>query len=307
MPSEEELDRAAAILRSGHLVAIPTETVYGLAANALDREAVRRIFKWKGRPLSSPLIVHVASLEMARSLAREWPPEAGILAGAFWPGPLTLVLPKQPIVPDEVTAGLDTVGIRMPSHPVALELIRRTGLPLAAPSANQFTQLSPTTAAHVRQAFGDSVVVVDGGACEVGIESTVVALRNGEVTVLRPGMIAVEAMEALLGRTVHIAGSVEGPHPSPGMHHRHYSPRTRVVLVAANQLPEGAGAYLHISEPQRSGHNMAMPSDPAAYAQRLYQVLHAADALALDWIAIELPPQTPEWAAIHDRLRRAAN
>ncbi|MBL8218821.1 MAG: threonylcarbamoyl-AMP synthase, partial [Bryobacterales bacterium] len=177
MDGEAELNRAAALLRDGRLVAIPTETVYGLAANALDTAAIARIYAMKGRPATSPLIVHVSDVAMARSLARVWPEEAEVLAAKFWPGPLTMVVPKAGIVPGSVTAGLDTVGLRMPSHPVALELIRRAGVPIAAPSANRFTELSPTTAEHVRQAFGEALeCIVDGGACEVGIESTVVSL-----------------------------------------------------------------------------------------------------------------------------------
>src|SRR6266849_3900973 len=185
-----ELHRAAALIRAGELVAFPTETVYGLGANALDPAAVAKIYAAKGRPSGSPLIVHVDSVEMARGLAREWPEKAERLAQRFWPGPLTLVLPKQPHVPDALTAGMDTVGIRMPGNPIALALIREAGLPVAAPSANRFSELSPTTAQHVRDAMGNRVaMVLDGGRTTVGIESTVLSLAGPEAILLRPGMI----------------------------------------------------------------------------------------------------------------------
>lgn len=294
MVSEADLDRAAAILRNGGLVGLPTETVYGLAANALDAEAVVRIYKVKGRPATSPLIVHVAAIEMARGLAREWPLEANILAGAYWPGPLTMVVPKREIVPDVVTAGLNTVGLRMPAHPVALEVIRRAGVPLAAPSANRFTQLSPTTAQHVRDSLGDAVdLVLDGGPCEVGIESTVISLPE-PMTLLRAGHIGKEKMEALLGRPLALAGEVSGAHPAPGMHAKHYSPRTPLVLLRGGELPPGRGICLRL------------PADPVECARALYGLLHEADARNADWIAVEEPPDTPEWAAVRDRLQRAA-
>ncbi|MBV9083366.1 MAG: threonylcarbamoyl-AMP synthase, partial [Acidobacteriaceae bacterium] len=179
MIEEEQLDRAAEVIRRGGLVAFPTETVYGLGANALDARAVRRIYEAKGRPASSPLILHIADLDMARSLASDWPPLAQTLAQQFWPGPLTVVVRKAARVPDEATAGLNSVGIRMPSHPVALDLIRRAGLPVAAPSANRFTQISPTTADHVRASLGDRVdMILDAGPTQVGIESTVVSFAG---------------------------------------------------------------------------------------------------------------------------------
>src|SRR5579872_562925 len=184
------LSSAAERIRAGGVVAFPTETVYGLGANALDAAAVARIFELKGRPSTSPLIVHVSSIDMARRYVTEWPDQAEELARRYWPGPLTMVLPKSSEIPDVVTAGLPTVGIRVPGHPVALELIRLAGVPIAAPSANRFTQLSPTTADHVVQQFGDAVEVLDGGPTDVGIESTVVSLIDGKLTLLRPGMIS---------------------------------------------------------------------------------------------------------------------
>lgn len=288
--------RAAALIREGRLVAFPTETVYGLGANALDAAAVARIFAAKGRPRSSPLIVHVDSIEMARGLAAEWPDAAETLARRYWPGPLTLVVPKQPAIPDIVTAGLGTVGLRMPAHPLALELIRAAGVPIAAPSANRFTELSPTAAGHVPQALAD--YVLDGGPARVGIESTVLSLA-GEPALLRPGVIPLPEIEALIG-PVRIGSPPEaGAHASPGMHPRHYRPATPLRLLPRGApLPAGNGSHLRIGR--------EMPADPLAYAAALYDTLHRLDAESLDWIAVEEPPDTPEWAGVLDRLRRAA-
>ncbi len=294
------ISEAAAKIRAGELVAFPTETVYGLGGNALDAAAVQKIYELKGRPTSSPLIVHVASSQMAREIVAEWPPLAEALTRRWWPGPLTLVLPKKPIIPDIVTAGLHTVGVRMPNHPVALELIHQAGVPIAAPSANLFTGLSPTTADHVRQAFGDSVAVLDGGPATVGLESTVVAIENGKLKLLRPGMIS-------LGDIEQGAAEEGAAHPAPGMHERHYSPRTRMVLVAGpKQLPDRLGAYLWYRKPGLVSRSIHMPADPSRYAARLYAALHDIDAEGWPWIGVEAPPDTPEWAAIRDRLRRAA-
>lgn len=292
-----EILRAAELIRAGELVAFPTETVYGLGANALDPGAIEKIYAAKGRPPSSPLIVHVSSIEMARSLVREWPERAEKLARKFWPGPLTLVLPKQPHVPDRLTAGLPTVGIRMPAHPIALELIRAAGVPIAAPSANPFTRLSPTTAQHVRNALGDRVgMVLDGGPSKVGIESTVLSLAGPDPILLRPGIVSKAEIEAVIGPVKTLASVPEGAHASPGLHARHYSPRTRLIVIEHGQsLPAGRGIRLE------------MPADPSEYAAVLYERLHDADAQAWDWIAIERPPAGDEWAAIRDRLERAAS
>lgn len=299
MVTPEELARAARLIREGELVAFPTETVYGLGANALDARAVRRIFELKGRPAASPLIVHVDSLDMARSLTQDWPELATGLAGRHWPGPLTMVISKRPEVPDIVTAGLPTVGIRMPSHPVALQLIRASGVPIAAPSANRFTQLSPTTAQHVRDAFGDSLVVLDGGPAEVGIESTVVSLAGSEAVLLRPGMIPFEDLR-------QITDPQGAAHPSPGMHPRHYSPRTPLVLVENGRLPHGRVAYLWWRCPASADRSVRMPASPGGYAAALYRTLHELDREGWDAIAVERPPSTAEWAGIADRLNRAS-
>ena len=308
--SSADLRRAAELLRAGRLVAFPTETVYGLGANALDEAAVQRIFDAKGRPLSSPLIVHVSSQAMLEPVVAEWPENARRLARKFWPGPLTLVLPKQPTVPDVATAGLATVGVRMPAHPVALALIHECGLPLAAPSANRFTQLSPTTADHVRQSLGDRVdMILDGGPCTVGIESTVLSLATTPPTLLRPGGIPRAKIEDVIGPVQLLAKPSDGPHASPGLQAKHYSPRTPLFLSRNGEVPEGRGAYLQVRRnPQsRDVEIVLMPDDPSGYASALYRTLHELDERHFDWIAVEQPPSTPEWEAVLDRLRRAAH
>ena len=312
-PSVAEIDHAAQLLCTGRLVAFPTETVYGLGANALDPDAVARIYAVKRRPATSPLIVHVASIEMARSLvagAQAWSEIAERLARTFWPGPLTLVLPKAGVIPMNVTAGLPTVGLRMPSHPVALALIRAAGVPLAAPSANRFTELSPTTAEHVRRSLdGDVDYILDGGSCDVGIESTVLSLVEGRPVLLRPGGISRAELESVIGAIASADSPAGGAHPAPGMHARHYSPRTPLFLVSNGELPEGGrGIYLqHSRPPHREGVEVRqMPRSALDYAARLYGALHEADDANADWIAVDLPPDTPEWEAVYDRLRRAA-
>jgi len=283
------IQQAADLLRAGKLAAFPTETVYGLGANALNAAAVQGIFETKGRPASSPLIVHVADIEMARGLAAEWTGTAQKLAEHFWPGPLTIVVPKNPRVPDVVTAGLPSVGLRMPAHPLARALLEAAEMPIAAPSANRFTELSPTTAEHVRASFPD-LFILDGGPCTVGIESTVISLAGPVARILRPGMITQDEIEALIGPVDMGAGP-----ESPGQHPRHYSPRTRVLLGAPPEA--GRGFRLELA---------SLASDPAHYAAQLYARLHDLDKQGYDWIAIEMPPDTREWAGVRDRLRRAS-
>jgi L-threonylcarbamoyladenylate synthase len=297
-PTPEEIRDAAQLIREGKLVAFPTETVYGLGANALDPQAVHRIYEAKGRPSSSPLIVHVAGLAMARGVAADWPQMAEKLAARFWPGPLTLVVPKNVAIPDIVTAGLPSVAIRMPSHPVALRLIELAGVPVAAPSANRFMEISPTTAEHVRIGLGHRVhMVLDGGPAQVGIESTVVSLTGRRPVILRPGMIAASDLEAATGHSwEQVNVLAQGPAESPGLHPRHYAPHTPLYILESGSatVPDGRGRMLYL------------PPDPAEYAARMYAELHTADRQGWDWIAIEEPPDAPEWAAIRDRLQRAA-
>ena len=288
-------------------MAFPTETVYGLGANALDADAVARIFEAKGRPSTSPLIVHVDSVDRARAIARSWPDAAELLARNFWPGPLTLVLPKQPQIPAQATAGLDTVGIRIPNHPVALALLRESGMPIAAPSANRFTQLSPTTAAHVRESLGDRVsLILDGGPTSVGIESTVLSLAGSPPALLRPGTITRRQIETLIGPVSLANDPLTGPHRSPGQHRKHYSPRTPLILIDDGQLPAGRGAYLYWRTFLQAARAFRMPPDAGRSAAILYDILHELDNESWEWIAVEQPPIGVEWEAIHDRLNRAA-
>jgi L-threonylcarbamoyladenylate synthase len=294
------MDAAARGIREGKLVAFPTETVYGLGANALDAAAVEKIFLAKGRPKSSPLIVHVDSLAMARGLSSAWPAAAESLAHRFWPGPLTLIVPKAASIPGIVTAGLDTVGLRMPNHPIALELIRSAKVPIAGPSANRFTELSPTTAAHVRASFGDEFIILDGGPSQVGIESTVFAVDSS--TILRPGMITREQIEEVIG-PVNTGSEAEGPHRSPGQHARHYQPRTPLILLA--HPPPGNGAFLWYANESASARSLRMPGKAVNYAAVLYSTLHDLDREGFDWIAIEPLPPDAAWDGIRDRLQRA--
>jgi L-threonylcarbamoyladenylate synthase len=254
----------------------------------LDEAAVGRIFEAKGRPKSSPLIVHVSTIEMARGLASEWSDNAERLARRFWPGPLTIIVPKKSHVPDLVTAGLPSVGLRIPAHPMARALIEAAQIPIAAPSANRFTELSPTNAEHVPEGLAD--MVLNGGPCTVGIESTVISLAGPTPRILRPGMITQTQIEQLIG-PVELGGGAE----SPGQHPRHYSPRTPIFLDGPPE--EGRGRHLTLAR---------MPRDASSYAERLYRMLHELDQQGYDWISIELPPDTPQWAGIRDRLMRAA-
>ncbi|HEY7766947.1 L-threonylcarbamoyladenylate synthase, partial [Longimicrobium sp.] len=305
------------------LVAFPTETVYGLGAHALDPEAVARIFAAKGRPGYNPLIVHVADADAARRLASHWPAEAQLLADAFWPGPLTLVLPKDDAVPDAVTAGLPSVALRVPAHPVAHALLRAAGIPVAAPSANLSTQVSPTTAAHVLQGLGDRVdVIVDGGPCPVGIESTVISLAGPRPTLLRPGTVSIDDLRAVIGEVALPSADphAEAARPSPGMMDRHYAPRATVRIIpreerdraieaAAGEVDGGrriGGLLLHEADP-RIAPVIRMPGDPAGFASRLYAALHELDDAGCHAILVDAVPDDPAWAGIRDRLRRSAH
>ncbi len=307
-----EIERAAQLLRSGGLVAFPTETVYGLGANALDAEAVARIYSVKRRPATSPLIVHVDSVEMAQRLVK-WNDAAERLARKFWPGPLTLVLEKSGdgmAIPSLVSANLPTVGIRVPAHPVAHALIRAAAIPLAAPSANRFSGVSPTTAEHVRKGLGSEVdMILDGGPCEVGIESTVISLAELRPVLLRPGGISRAKLEALIGPFQSLPENLEAGHASPGMHAKHYSPRTPLYVVENGRVPNsGRGIYLELeAKPTRHDIDVRrMPVTPGEYAASLYTVLHDSDDGSYGWIAVDCPPVGEEWEAVHDRLRRAA-
>jgi L-threonylcarbamoyladenylate synthase len=318
-PEPGPLARAAEVLRRGGLVAFPTETVYGLGANALDADAVSRIFAAKGRPANNPVIVHVENAAQAQGIAASWPEAAARLAQRFWPGPLTLVLPKSPRVPDVVTAGGPTVAVRVPAHPVALALLRTSGLPVAAPSANRSTQLSPTTAEHVLHGLEGRIdLLLDGGPTTGGLESTVLDLTATPPRLLRPGLVAPAEIEALLGPVVRPSPPAErGPLPSPGMLPLHYAPRTPLECVEGSErerVEERLAAGLRVGwltfapTPERPGLRVVvMPKEPAAYASSLYATLHTLDALGLDRIIVDLPPDREEWLAVRDRLRRASS
>jgi len=320
-PDEESIARAAAVLRAGGLVAFPTETVYGLGAHALDEAAVARIFAAKGRPSFNPLIVHVRDIAAARGLAAEWTRHAQNLAEAFWPGPLTLVLPKRDLVPDSVTAGLGSVALRVPAHAVAAALLAASELPLAAPSANRYTEISPTTADHVAKSLGDRIdMLVDGGPTVVGIESTVLDLSGTRPRLLRPGTVSVSEIEAVVGPldAAFEPGPPDSARPSPGMVRRHYAPRARLQLFHASERQDVAAiTRAAAGRRERTGaivfdtleavdFERRMPREPLSYAAMLYAALHEMDDLGCDLVLVERVPDTADWAGVRDRLARAA-
>lgn len=325
LPTPDMLDKAADILISGGLVAFPTETVYGLGANALDELAVRGIFVAKGRPADNPLIVHVDGVHMAQRVC-VWNHMAQELATAFWPGPLTMVLPRRGIVPDIVTAGLATVGVRMPDHPVAHQLIKRCGLPLAAPSANLSGRPSPTRAAHVMDDFDGKIpMILDGGECAIGVESTVVDMSGTVPTILRPGAVTPEQVAMVLGEC-RISPAVRRDllpgedAPSPGMRHRHYAPRAAMTLVKGD--PEAVARYINAAYNktdsavilaftphlllygERRVRNLG--PDAATAAHRLFYILRELDDLGFKEIYSETLPATGLGLAVMNRLARAA-
>lgn len=319
-PEPERIAQAAAVIQAGGLVAFPTETVYGLGANALDAAAVGRIFAAKGRPANNPIIVHIANTSQVHDVAVDWPDAAQRLAAMFWPGPLTLVLAKNPRLPDVVTGGGPTAAVRMPAHPVAVALVRAAGVPIAAPSANRSERLSPTRAEHVlRDLRGRIDMVLDGGHSQGGLESTVIDVSSPRPRLLRPGLITPIDIEGVIGNLERPTreGAAAGSLPSPGMLPRHYAPRAPLECVAGS----GCGrveqycsqglrvGWLVFAEGEKAGGSASvvrMPVDPLAYATRLYDVLHELDAAGVDRIVVELPPEGDAWLAIRDRLTRAA-
>ena len=313
-----EVSRAVACLRAGELVAFPTETVYGLGADALNPEAIARIFAAKRRPADHPLIVHLPGVEHLERWAVNIPESARKLAAVFWPGPLTLILKRHPTVPDAVAGGQDTVGLRVPNHPLALQLLREFNGGVAAPSANRFGHVSPTTAAHVREELGDAVsMIVDGGPCAVGIESTILDLSGAEVRILRPGMLDAAAIATVLGYLPEFGGAQNAPRVS-GSLEAHYAPRTRLQLVVAADL--AATVRLALAAGRRIAVLAALPftpdhpdiawcpasADPAQFAHDLYASLRELDAMGRDLILVAAPPDAEAWRAVSDRLRRAA-
>jgi L-threonylcarbamoyladenylate synthase len=308
-----EVRRAAEALQRGGLVGFPTETVYGLGADASSRKAVARLYAAKRRPVDHPVIVHFADAKQAFEWAREVPEGAHKLAEKFWPGPLTLVLKRSGKAGDFVTGGQDTIGVRVPAHPVAQELLKAFGGGIAAPSANRFGQVSATTAAHVREDLGKDVeLVLDGGPSEVGIESTIVDLSGEGAVLLRPGRISRLALEQVLGTLVQ-EKRADSPRHAGGLE-RHYAPKTPARLVPPHELDREIArlrdkvAVLAFSRPdERVDYWLRMPREPLGYAQRLYAALRELDGAGCESILIEAPPETPEWAGVRDRLVRATS
>lgn len=319
---DEAITRAAEILRRGGLVAFPTETVYGLGARADSSEAVRRIYEAKGRPSTNPSIVHVASAEAAFALAREVPEAARALARRFWPGPLTLVLPvRVGAVASEVLAGGDTIALRVPAHPAARALLEAVALPIAAPSANRSTSISPTTAAHVERSLGERVeLILDAGPTGYGIESTIVDASAAPLVLLRHGSISLEAI-AGLAAVVDAGARIDDerrPARAPGGQLRHYAPLVELELVDERLLAQAVerlracslrvGSLARVGSPAPGGslHHEALPADPEGYARALYAALHRLDQLGLDRIVVAELPEGAAWRALHDKLTRAA-
>ena len=310
-----EIERAVLLLKQGELVAFPTETVYGLGADASNPAAVAKIFAAKGRPADHPVIVHLPDITHLERWARDISPAARAVAGKFWPGPLTLILKRHPDVPDIVTGGQDTVGLRIPNHPVALELLKAFNGGIAAPSANKFGRISPTTAQHVRDDLGDEVaLILDGGPCQVGIESTIVDMSGERTTVLRPGMLAGFDIGLLLGRMPAEAVNTNSV-KTPGSHLAHYAPRTPLLLTPEDTVPIALRTALGKHErvailapyPAPIEHPLIVawhvaPTDADTYARELYATLRALDAVGADLIIVQRPP----WPAVIDRLMRAS-
>jgi len=320
-PEPGAIAKAADVLRSGGLVAFPTETVYGLGANALDAAAVSRVFEAKGRPPTNPLIVHIVDTRQVSEVAAAWPAVATRLAERFWPGPLTLVLPKRPQLPDIATAGGPTVAVRVPAHPIARALLKEVGVPIAAPSANRSTELSPTTAAHVFRGLGGRIdLILDGGATSGGIESTVIDVTTDPPGLLRPGLLSASAIEDEIGPIVRpgepetTAGS---PARSPGHMPRHYAPRAplelsvddgRARVEALTQMGRQVGWVTWPGAAEvRGARRVELPREPIGYAAGLYAALHDLDAAGVERIVVAIPPEGEVWLAVLDRLRRAAH
>lgn len=311
------LDQAIVLLKSGGVVAIPTETVYGLAADATDEAALRQVYAIKQRPADNPLIVHIADASQVNDWAAEFPPLAQKLAQAFWPGPFTLVLRAKDSVSNIVRGNQPTVALRVPSHPTALQLLKQSGLALAAPSANKFTNLSPTTATHVATGLGEAIAVLDGGACKVGIESTIVSVEGEDWRILRLGMVSEASIEALAGRPalkkqVNLTKALPRV---PGQHLLHYSPKTPVKLFQSREAlinfvktsQKSCAALLFGAGECPSCPCLQLSNQATQAAEALYGTLHKLDALQVEQLLVEMPPRMTEWAAITDRLSRAAH
>jgi len=318
---DDAVKRAAELLTAGEAVALPTETVYGLAANALDEKAVARVFQIKGRLANNPVIVHVAGVEMAKRCVSDWPVVAEKLSKAFWPGPLTVVLPRAKEIPAPVTAGGPTVGVRWPNHPFVQAVIRACDFPLAAPSANLSGRVSPTNAEHVRNQLGRKIpLIVDGGQSQVGIESTVLDLTVSPPEILRPGMIHAQSVAAVIGN-IERQTSNSATLRSPGLLKKHYAPKAKLVVLNWHDETDLKAWLLirhaplvachiiaHTRIPLRLGtaNVSVIPRDAEAFARAIYAELHRCDEAGAEWIVVEALPESQEWQGLADRLRRAA-
>lgn len=319
---QQQIQQAASVIRQSGVVVFPTETVYGLGANALDPVGAQKIYQIKGRPSNNPLIVHVANLDQLSQLTPGLSDQAKLVIKYFWPGPLTLILPKSPQVPDVVTAGGPTVAVRMPDHPIALALIESAGTPIAAPSANTSGYLSPTNFLDVYADLGDKVeLLIDGGGCEVGLESTVLDLTSEPPMILRPGAITAEELEPILGEVIHYQSHGETVPKSPGLLYRHYSPKTELVLVDPDFAPDAAKNYLkqglrvgvlttdesiRLYPDNVTAISLGSLSDMTGIARQLFAALHQLDRLNVEIIIAENLPTRGIGQAIMNRLSRAA-
>ncbi|SFL18616.1 translation factor SUA5 [Nitrosomonas aestuarii] len=325
--SQEKLDQiitAARLMKTGGVVAFPTETVYGLGADVTNANAIRKVYEIKQRPANHPLIVHIGEIALLKSWAQAIPESAWILANHFWPGPLTLILKRSQHIPDYVTGGQDTVGIRVPAHSVALALLHALGpdKAIAAPSANLYGKISPTSAAHVRAALDKKIdMILDGGACTIGLESTIVGFNRDTVSVLRPGGISVSAIESVLNKTVVLCQNTRSATRVSGSLPAHYAPTTPLKLyptemifqtarrLSARNLRSVVITWSDIDLPELNGsniHHVRLPNKPTSYGKHLYATLHQYDHAAFDYILMEAPPELPSWLAITDRLQRAS-
>lgn len=304
------LSQAVALLEQGQVVAIPTETVYGLAADARSDDALTLLYQTKGRPSEHPVILHVADAEMCRPYVTEVPPAAQALMEQFWPGPLTLLLPRSSLVSPRITGGRPLVGVRAPAAPLTREVLQRLGRPVVAPSANRFGRISPTTARHIEEEFGGQIAVLDGGACQVGLESTIVEVQPHRLLLLRPGQLGPSELSQATGLPILTPQQVQGV---PGALKSHYAPRQPVDLLSVEQLMQArersAVAILSLRAPgpwPNAVHVRQMPEEAESYARCLYDALRQAEASGCDRILVEQPPDGPAWRAIHDRLGRAS-
>ena len=304
-PSHGSIDQAAKTLRDGGIVAFATETVYGLGCDTFNLDAINLVYATKGRPIHNPMIAHILDSGWVTLVTDEWNDQCSRLAEAFWPGPLTIVLPKKDNVPSSACGGRNTIAIRCPSHPVARQLLTRFNKPISAPSANKSGYVSPTTAKHVDEEFNGDVCVIDGGPCEEGIESTVLSLV-GKPSILRPGTITQHAIEKIIGSVTQTKRTIQGD--SPGTAQQHYAPLTNATLVTTHEInlvdDEHCVALAIFGNPQLAKKCIRMPSTPKEYGAMLYMVLREVDGESVSRIIIEQPPTTPHWIAIQDRLNR---